>query len=109
MVKALHCIHDTGYVYNNLRMENILIMKKKGGYLTEQVKLIDYSKAEKYLDEAGNHLECCDVASFENNSLFSSLNSLNLNSVSRKDDLISLCYMIFLIINDGDLPFLNFS
>ena len=107
MVKALQYVHDAGYVYNNLKMENILVSKKKSNHQCEQVKLIDYSLAQEYLDEEGNHLECCKVDSIDETNVFSSLNSLNLNSVSRKDDLISLCYMVFLIINDGQLPFLK--
>jgi serine/threonine protein kinase len=97
MISAFKYVHETGFVYNNLKMENIMIGSKS----SEVVKLIDYSKAQSYLDNDGNHLERTKIDSFESFSLYASLNTLNLNSPSRKDDLISLCYMLFMIINDG--------
>jgi serine/threonine protein kinase len=72
MIKAFECIHCTGYVFNNLKIENVMI----GRSSSSLVKLIDYSKAQRFLDEDGNHLEQTSVDNFEGFSLYASLNAL---------------------------------
>ena len=42
---------------------------------------------------------------FRGNFLFASVNAFNFQTLSRRDDLISLCYMLVYLI-DGDTPFL---
>lgn len=61
--------------------------------------------ASKYKDEYGRHIECTPVKSFRGNILFNSCSTMKLNPASRKDDLISLYYLIIYLIT-GDLPFI---
>jgi hypothetical protein len=60
--------------------------------------------ATKYVDEDGNHLPNDEMEKFKGNLIFATLNTLNFNRPSRKDDLISLCYLLFNMLNGGDLP-----
>ena len=73
-----------------------------------QVKLIDYGLASRYLDKYGNHLEQKEEPTFKGNLLFSSTNALEFKTPSRRDDLISLCYMMIFILNGGEFPLIDF-
>jgi hypothetical protein len=46
---------------------------------------------------------------YNGNNLFASINVLEGNIPSRKDDLISICYMYLMLINKGVLPLLGLS
>lgn len=41
--------------------------------------------------------------------IFASLNQLRFNVTSRRDDLISLCYLLVYILNNGELPGIDLS
>ena len=69
------------------------------------VILIDYGMATSFLDKNGNHLKKDQVDTFKGNILFASLSALEFNQPSRKDDLISLCYLMLYLLNDGDFPY----
>jgi serine/threonine protein kinase len=101
-------LHETGYIYNDLKTENVMVLNnedKKG----VQVKLIDYGFATRYIDKKGVHLENSEVNSFKGNLLFASINSLEFNMPSRKDDLLSLCYFIIFLLNGACFPLMDFS
>jgi hypothetical protein len=66
-----------------------------------QVILIDYGMATRYLDDEGNHLQQDKVSQFHGNFMFASLSSLSFNRPSRRDDLISLCYCLIMLLNGG--------
>jgi hypothetical protein len=57
--------------------------------------------------ETGEHFEQVDTEVFQGNLIFSSLNQLNFQSTSRRDDLISLAYMMSLMIQKGKLSEIN--
>ena len=79
--------------------------------------LIDFGFATKYveheIDAEGNkklaHKPKDVVAVFRGNMLFSSVNQLKFKTTSRRDDLISLCYMLIFLLNGGELPGLSAS
>ena len=73
-----------------------------------RVLLIDYGLVSKYVDEDGKHLpKLSNIDTFKGNLQFSSLNTLNFNLPTRKDDLISLCYLLITMLNAGQMPFLQ--
>ena len=55
---------------------------------TLRVRLIDFEMATKFLDEDGDHFSNKKVSKFNGNLAFATVNTLNLNSPSRKDDLL---------------------
>ena len=70
--------------------------------------LIDFGLASKFTDCDGNHCEKPDTA-FKGNLMFASVNQLEFKQPSRRDDLISLCYMLLFVINDSVFPCENSS
>jgi hypothetical protein len=57
--------------------------------------------------ETYEHFEQADTELFQGNLIFSSLNQLNFKSTSRRDDLISLAYMMSMMIQKGRLSEIN--
>ena len=57
--------------------------------------------------QTSEHFEQVDTEMFQGNLIFSSLNQLNFKSTSRRDDLISLAYMMSLMIQKGKLAEIN--
>ena len=55
IIQALKLVHETGYVYNDLRMENIMIEIENLKSEKQKVKLINYSLVTRFLDSDGNH------------------------------------------------------
>ena len=67
--------------------------------------LIDFGLVKKYLKSNGSHNPSdLQTDNFEGNLMFSSQNQMNFFATSRKDDLISLTYMMFFLINENRLP-----
>lgn len=99
-------MHESGYLYCDLKLNNIVI----GGPpelsgprdLHYKARLIDYGLARKYVDENGKHLPNVTQRVFRGNVVFASKNLFNLDAPSRRDDLISLCYLLLYLV-DGDL------
>lgn len=117
MLDALEKIHKSGYVYNDIKPENILIGKKDVVWNQElrancfentTFHLIDMGFATRWRDKkTGKHLKQKDVDFFRGNPTFCSLNQLLFYSTSRKDDLISLMYLLIYFLRKGNLPEIN--
>ena len=73
--------------------------------LTPRVMIINYCQTTEYLDENGIHISKDKMEYFEGKLMFSSLSALKFNRTSRKDDLISVCYLFLFLINGCKLPF----
>ena len=67
------------------------------------VCLIDFGLSSKLLkdDEVHNHDQLLD--NFEGNLLFSSLNQMQFQRTSRRDDLTQLFYMMTYLMNENKL------
>ena len=72
----------------------------------DSVNLVDFGFSTKYLDKDGKHLPQRDLESFRGNMLFASSNQFEFKSTSRRDDLISLLYLMVYLLNK-DLPWLT--
>ena len=78
------------------------------GSKIKRVLLVDFGMATRYIDEqTGDHLEITQQREFKGNILFASLNALNFDLTTRKDDLISLCYLFLTMLNGGDFPLID--
>ena len=111
----LEQIHEAGFIYNDLKLENILVglAEKIPSYseLKEAtpfsscfqsctIKIIDFGFCTRYTDEVtGEHIKLKKVESFRGNLKFASLNQLGFFCTSRRDDLISLCYLLVYLLN----------
>lgn len=65
--------------------------------------LVDFGFATKYLESKGNHIKEDILDKFRGNLLFASQSQMEFYTTSRRDDLISLCYILIFMLNEGNL------
>lgn len=92
---GLQIIHSQGYVYNALRPENIQISHQN------KVQLVDFTKVKKYINSSGQHLSQRAMTVKTDNFLFPK--TFNAQPVSRRDDLINMCYMMLYLFTNGKI------
>ena len=120
ILTILKKVHKIGKVYNDLKLDNILVgstktiqpqSKEQSSLLEdedlfEQIWLIDFGLCTDYLDALGNHVKEGQTEEFVGNLAMSSGNAMSFRVLSRRDDLISLSYLMIYIKN-GHLDFLD--
>lgn len=106
-------VHEAGYVYNDLKLDNLMLDYSfdpiadgsVNVFRDNSVNIVDFGFASTYIDKlTGQHLDQVDVDVFEGNMVFSSLNQLSFKSTSRRDDLISLFYLLVSLLHGDKLP-----
>jgi casein kinase 1 alpha len=105
----LKIIHRAGYLYLDIKLNNILVGEADELDVVSslnKVRLIDFGLSRKYLDPVGQHIPNKVERVFKGNIVFSSKHLFNLESPSRRDDLISLGYLMIYMIS-GDIPFIK--
>lgn len=121
IVNVLQKIHEHGYVFNDLKPDNILVgdlplyfyqemMKQKKTIDKRQfcqVHLIDFGLTTSYNDENGQHIKTGMPDKFKGSMLFASKNAFNFLMTSRRDDLIALCYLLIYLIDENQLKFIQ--
>jgi hypothetical protein len=69
------------------------------------IVLIDFGLCQKFVNSDGEHVSIYEeTQTFFGNILFSSLHQMELMATSRKNDLESLMYLMFYMLNDQNLP-----
>ena len=72
---------------------------------TNNLNIVDYGFASPYVDEkTKRHIAKGEVAEFRGNIVFSSLNQLKFQETSRRDDIISLFYLLIDLLHDCKMP-----
>ena len=112
IINVLERLHNHGFVFNDLKPDNIVVGNVSLDDYSEQdlqrinhqlwkLRLIDFGLASKIYDDNGNHIqqELCDK--FKGSMLFASQHVFNFYITSRRDDLISLCYILIYLIDDN--------
>ena len=57
LINIIQVIHEAGYVYNDMKLDNVLIGDHKNKENTKHdIRLIDFGFASKYQDKNGDHL-----------------------------------------------------
>ena len=129
IVGILEKIHKNGYIFNDLKPDNILvgnitlneakkeILKNKNNpelnsKMLEDMQLfklrfIDFGLVTRFLDQKGEHIKDGISDKFKGSMLFASKNSFKFLRTSRRDDLISLVYIIIFMIDIDRLKFIN--
>ena len=107
LIDRLKAVHESGYVYLDLKPDNILIGDSKNGEL-HKVRLIDFGICQKYLDRNKKHKQLVRVNDFRGNFAFASVYAFHFVTQSRRDDLISLCYLLVFLVN-GELPLFEYE
>ena len=122
VVNILQQIHMAGYVHNDLKFDNLLLDyncntncntkalsdKIENIFFDNSVSIIDFGFVTKYLDlKTKEHITQAKVKVFRGNIIFSSANQLNFMTTSRKDDMISLFYMLVFLLQEGQISVLK--
>lgn len=118
LLNVLEQVHSAGFVFNDLKLDNILLdsssFKYKMGDLVNTktdifgalgVRLIDFGFATEFLDRKTGSLknkERLDL--FRGNIIFSTANQLKFHSTGRRDDVISLFYLLVYLFKKGEMP-----
>lgn len=110
ILSLLEVVHNAGYTYNDLKLENIMIgfdskipVKniEQGMFKNANIHLIDFGNAAYYVDSDGKHILEGESNRPRGNSMFLSENQLSYKLTSRRDDLESLCLMLVYLLNGG--------
>ena len=107
MIDRLEALHKIGYIHADLKPDNILLLsgnKKKKE--SSKLLLIDYGLCRTFRDQFGEHLPFRDNVSFAGNLLFASKNAFLFFEQSRRDDMISLLYLLSFFVT-GDLAWVE--
>ena len=101
-------LHKLGKVYNSLSLSNIVTINARTAFdgkgATEpaegacSIMLTNFSSCSHYLDAKGNHILPHTASTFKGNIAFSSVYTMGFQSPSRRDDLISLAYMLIYLV-----------
>lgn len=67
-----------------------------------ELSIVDFGFATPFVDKNGNdHIEKTNVNAFRGNLVFSSLHQLKFKTTSRRDDMISLFYLLVYLLKNG--------
>ena len=64
--------------------------------------LIDFGVTTKFHGKMGVHFKDAEVDEFRGNIRFASAHRLNFRTASRRDDIISLCYILCFLLGFSD-------
>jgi serine/threonine protein kinase len=101
-MKALQALHLVGFTHNDVKPSNIMIDFAKDGQV--KATLIDFGFAKKFVDSNNNHIEQSEIDMFQGNLVYSSYSQMNFENTSRKDDLISIFYLLATMMNGNKFP-----
>jgi serine/threonine protein kinase len=108
LIEALQILHKAGYVHNDLKLDNILVGDRDSSFKSlSEIKLIDLGFNTRYVTRKGEHITE-ELKYSKGNIAFASKNVLNGIVPSRRDDLISLTYMLLYMLT-GSFEFLNIN
>ena len=112
LIDLLKEVHKMGYVYNDLKPDNILVgncpisWKAKDPQL-HMIRLVDFGLITPYKLNNGDHIAHKTPDKFKGSMLFASKNAFDFTMMSRRDDLIGLCYVLVYLLDENQLGFIN--
>ena len=92
LVNSVKNLHSTGYIHNDIKLDNIMLTE------SIEVVLIDYGKAEKFNLADKSHRPNKHVVQY-GNPHFCSKNVHLDQTLSRRDDLIQIVYNLMCLFN----------
>lgn len=99
LFESLQAIHKIGYAHNDLKPSNIMLDNNFN------VVLIDFGFATKFMASRGvHHPTPTSLKAFQGNIFYSSQNQMSFMSTSRRDDVISACYLMLTLLNKNKFP-----
>lgn len=103
----LEVLHNHGYLHADLKPDNVLIASTNRLRVeSSQMILIDFGIAKSWKDTFGRHIPFRERVPFSGNLLFASKNAFRQVEQSRRDDLISLVYLVIFFVQ-GELGWMK--
>lgn len=102
LINIFKDIHDKGIVYRDIKPENFLFDLNN----LNKIYIIDFGLSTSYLDSDNKHIELDKDGHYTGTIRYSSLNIHSGYNHSRRDDLISLGYMILYLMTEK-LPWMG--
>ena len=95
MTQMLEKVHAIGLVFNDLKLDNIMVGDSDNSPNSlDDIRLIDFGLSTEYLDAKGQHIKFGLTKEFKGSMAMSSKYSMSFCTLGRRDDLISLTYLI---------------
>ena len=106
ILDRLDWIHSKYIIYRDIKPENFLIGRKD----SKIIYIVDFGLCKKYRSsKTGKHITAKNTRKFNGTFLYSSPNAIKGKEMSRRDDLISLGYMLIFLLK-RNLPWMfNFG
>jgi hypothetical protein len=90
-----------------MKFDNILVGNYKNNENTmHEIRMVDFGFASCYVDKNGVHLPETETEVFRSNMIFATINQFEFRNTSRRDDMMSLCYLLVFMFNQGNVPFI---
>ena len=100
IIDRIQYIHSKNIIHQDIKPENFLV----GNPDTSIIYIIDFGLSKKYRSSrTGKHISFSKNNKFYGTMNFSSINAMKGYQMSRRDDMISIGYMLIYLIN-GKLP-----
>ena len=99
MIDRIEFLHSKKYIHRDIKPANFLMGR---GEKSHVLYLCDFGISKKYWTNSG-HVEEKYLGKFAGTKRFASVNSIKGNQQSRKDDLISIAYVLINFLK-GSLP-----
>merc|ERR1712166_1136959 len=99
MLTVLEAVHRRGFIHRDVKLSNIMA----GGSHMDELWLIDYGLARRYVCQGGAHIPLKTGKNIIGTIWYASLNMHKGLEPSRRDDLESLCYSM-MQLTTGALP-----
>ena len=100
VIKIIEYIHSMGYLHRDIKPENFLFGI---GEYSKKMHAIDFGLSKRFLDDNNTHIPTRHHNKFTGTIRYLSTNVHEGNEPSRRDDLISIGYMLMFLLK-GSLP-----